>query len=142
MSVERDESVIEICRQAVDRLAARVPSAHLFCHIRVGDALRLVATTGALRVIYEVRQAQGGICWRAVETGEPQLVADVRRDPDYMATDERVHSEIAIPVPRDGAVLAVLDAEFPERSFTGEEAEAVAAEAGRLETALGASAVS
>lgn len=140
MSVEREDSVIEICRQAVDRLAARVLSAHLSCHVRVGDTLRLVATAGQLRVIYEVRQSQGGICWRAVETGEPQLVPDVRRDPDYIATDERVHSEIAIPVPSDGAVLVVLDAEFPERSFSEEEAEAVAAEAVRLESALGASA--
>jgi putative methionine-R-sulfoxide reductase with GAF domain len=136
MPVERDDSVIEICRQAVDRLSERLPDAQLSCHIRVADSLRVVATAGSLRVIYEVRRSQGGVCWRAVETGKPQLVPEVRRDPDYLATDARVRSEIAVPVAVDGAVFAVLDAEFLERAFEEEEAEAVAAEAARLEHEL------
>ena len=57
-----------------------------------------VASEGGLRLIYEVQREQGGICWRAAETREPQLVEDVRRDPDYMTTDESVRSEVAVPV--------------------------------------------
>ena len=136
MPVERDESLIELCRQAVDRLARRLPEAQLYCHMRVGDALRVVAAEGGLRLIYEVKRSQGGICWRAVETGEPQLVEDVRRDPDYMATDERVRSEVAVPVAREEEIVLVLDAEFSERSFTEEEAEAMEAEAAALERQL------
>ena len=64
--------------------------------------------------------------------GKPQLVEDVRHDPDYLATDERVRSEVAIPVQLDEDTLLVLDAEFTERTFTPEEAEAVEAEAARL----------
>jgi putative methionine-R-sulfoxide reductase with GAF domain len=130
--VERDESVIELCRQAVDRLSLRLPEAQLYCHMRVGDALRVVAAEGRLRMIYEVKQNQGGICWRAVETGEPQLVEDVRSDPDYMATDESVQAEIAVPVAVDDEIVVVLDAEFTKRSFTPEDAAAMETEAASL----------
>ena len=136
MPVEREESVTELCRQAVQRLAARLPGAHVSCHLRIGDGLRVIASEGGLRLIYEVRRELGGICWRAVETGEAQLVEDVRRDRDYMATDERVCSEIAVPVAGGDETMLVLDAEFPERPFATEEVEAVLAEAARLEAEL------
>jgi len=134
--IERDEGVIELCRQAVDRLAARLPDVQLYCHMRVGNALRVVASVGGLRLIYEIRREQGGICWRAAETREAQLVEDVRRDPDYLATDERVRSEIAVPVLGGPETLLLLDAEFTDRVFTPEEADAMKAEATRLEDEL------
>jgi len=134
--VERDESVTEVCRQALERLGDELPEAQLYCHLRVGDALRVIAAEGELRLIYEVRREQGGICWRAAETREPQLVEDVRQDPDYMTTDERVCSEVAVPVVGGHDTLLVLDAEFPDRPFTLEEAEAVLAEASQLESEL------
>jgi len=96
----------------------------------------VIAAEGGARLIYEVKRDQGGICWRAAETQQPQLVEDVRRDPDYMTTDERVCSEVAVPVVRGRDTLLVLDAEFPDRAFTPEEAEAVLTEATRLEAEL------
>ena len=138
MPVERDDGVTEICRQAVERLGDLLPEAQLSCHLRVGDALRVIASEGDFRLIYEVRRDQGGICWRAAETHEPQLVEDVTRDPDYMTTDERVRSEVAVPVIGEHETLLVLDAEFPDRAFTPEEADAVLAEATRLEALLAA----
>lgn len=134
--LDRDESLTEVCRQAVERLAGRLPGAHVYCHLLVGEALRVIASEGGLRLIYEVRRSLGGICWRAVESGEAQLVEDVRRDPDYMATDEQVCSEIAVPVAGGDETILVLDAEFTNRVFTPEEAEAVLAEASRLEREL------
>jgi GAF domain-containing protein len=133
---DRDESMTEVCRQALERLGGELPEAQLYCHLRVGDALRVIASEGGLRLIYEIRRDQGGICWRAAETREPQLVEDVRRDPDYMTTDERVRSEIAVPVVGGRETLLVLDAEFPDRVFTSRESEAVLAEASRLEAEL------
>jgi putative methionine-R-sulfoxide reductase with GAF domain len=134
---EREESVIELCRQAVDRLSARLPGTQVYCHMRVGEALRVIASVGDLRLIYEIPREQGGICWRAAETGKPQLVEDVRRDPDYLATDERVRSEVAVPVESGDDTLLVLDAEFTDRAFTPEEADAVEAEAAWLARELG-----
>lgn len=136
MPVEREESLIELCREAVERLAQRLPGTQLSCHMRVGDALRVVAAEGGLRLIYEVPQSQGGICWRAARTGEAQLVEDVRRDPDYLASDERVLAEVAVPVRSGEDVFLVLDAEFTGRSFAPEEAEAVQEEAAALEGEL------
>ena len=135
-SAEGDESAVELCRRAIDRLASRLPGVQISCHLRVGETLRVVASVGGLRLIYEIRREEGGICWRAVETGEPQLVEDVRRDPDYMATDERVRAEIAVPIEHDSGTLLVLDAEFPGRAFTVEEAEAVTEAAAELEREL------
>ncbi len=134
--VERDESATEVCRQALERLGEELPDVQLCCLLRMGDALRVVASEGGLRLIYEVRREQGGICWRAAETREPQLVEDVRRDPDYMATDERVRSEVAVPVVGGHETLLVLDAEFLDRVFTAEEAAAVIARASQLELEL------
>lgn len=135
-SAERDESVAAICDQALERLAAQLRDAQLYCHLRVGETLRLITAKGTLRLIYEVRREQGGICWRAAELREPQLVEDVRRDPDYMTTDERVCSEVAVPIVGEHDTLLVLDAEFTGRTFTPAEAEAVLAEAARLEAEL------
>lgn len=134
--VERDESFAELCRHALERLGELLPEAQIYCHLRVDEALRLIAAEGGTRLIYEVRRDQGGICWRAAETHEPQLVEDVRRDPDYMTTDERVCSELAVPIVGGHDTLLVLDVEFPDRAFTPEEAEIVLAEAARLESEL------
>ena len=134
--VERDESFAELCRHALERLGELLPEAQIYCHLRVGEALRLIAAEGGTRLIYEVRRDQGGICWRAAETHEPQLVEDVRRDPDYMTTDENVRSEVAVPVETADGTLLVLDAEFVDRTFTPAESEAVLAEAARLEAEL------
>ena len=53
-----------------------------------------------------------------------------------MTTDESVRSEVAVPVAGADDALLVLDAEFIGRVFTAEEAEAVQAEAARLEAEL------
>jgi putative methionine-R-sulfoxide reductase with GAF domain len=101
--------------------------------MQVGETLRVIASSGRLRLIYEVPRGRGGVCWRAVETWRAQLVEDVRLDPDYVAADESVRAEVAVPVRygEDGAL--VLDAEFPDRPFSREEAETVQAVAALLE---------
>ena len=129
---ERQQRVIELCGQAVGRLSEALSGAEVGGLLRAGDTLRHVAHVGTLRFIYEIPREHGGVAWRAVETGEVQLVEDVRRDPDYLASDERVTSEIAVPVGPPDAVLAVLDVEFPDRVFSAAEAAQVEAEAARL----------
>jgi putative methionine-R-sulfoxide reductase with GAF domain len=133
---EQERRVIELCQAAVERLAAALPDAEIGGLMRSGDVLRHVAHAGSLRVIYEVRREQGGVSWRAAETGELQLVEDVRSDPDYLASDARVHSEIAAPVAVRHQVAFVLDVEFPGRVFTAAEARAVESEAELLGQAV------
>jgi putative methionine-R-sulfoxide reductase with GAF domain len=133
---ERERTLIELSEQAVRRLSAALPDAEIGGLLRVGNALRHVAHAGNLRVIYEVRREQGGVVWRAADTGEIQLVEDVRSDPDYLASDAEVRSEVAAPVRARGKVVAVIDVEFPGRVFTAEEAERIRDETARFEDEL------
>ncbi|MBI1924930.1 PAS domain S-box protein [Candidatus Poribacteria bacterium] len=51
-----------------------------------------------------------GITGRAALTGEPQLVPDVTKDPDYIAAeDELARSECAVPLKVKNRVIGVLD---------------------------------
>ena len=52
-----------------------------------------------------------GIVGRAIRRGEPQLVMDVRADPDYVEVDARVTSEYALPIQLGGRTLGVLNLE-------------------------------
>jgi diguanylate cyclase (GGDEF)-like protein len=52
-----------------------------------------------------------GIVGRAIQSREPQIVPDVRADPDYFEVDSSVTSECAIPVVLRGRVLGVLNLE-------------------------------
>jgi diguanylate cyclase (GGDEF)-like protein len=52
-----------------------------------------------------------GIVGRAIRTGEPQLVMDVRADPDYLPMDPRVTSEYALPLRLGGRTVGVLNLE-------------------------------
>jgi GAF domain-containing protein len=48
---------------------------------------------------------------RAFRTGEPQLVPDVSRDPDYLEASPLVRAELAIPIRLHEGVLGVLNLE-------------------------------
>lgn len=55
-----------------------------------------------------------GVCGRAAETGQTQLVADVHAFPGHIACDSASRSEIVVPLYRDGQVAAVLDVDSPQ----------------------------
>lgn len=51
-----------------------------------------------------------GVCWAAVQRGEPVIVPDVHEFAGHVACDARSKSEIVVPVRNaDGQVVAVLD---------------------------------
>jgi GAF domain-containing protein len=51
----------------------------------------------------------GGVCLHAARTKEPVIVPDVEQFAGHIACDPRSKSEIAIPVLKGSAVVAVLD---------------------------------
>jgi putative methionine-R-sulfoxide reductase with GAF domain len=134
---EREPDITRICDESVRRLAARLDGAEVGCLFRFGEVLRHVAHSGRLHLIYEVASEQGGVAWRAAHHGELQLVEDVKADPDYLAADVSVRSEIAAPVRGPEGVVAVLDIEFPDRVFDEQAVAAVQEEAERLGGELG-----
>ena len=133
---DQERRIIDLCEAAVGRPAAALPDAEVGVLQRHGDTLRHIAHAGRLRLIYEVHREQGGVVWRAADRREVQRVEDVRADPDYLASDERVISEIAAPIRVDGEVRLVVDIEFSGRVFTRDEAAVVESEVERLERAL------
>ena len=51
-----------------------------------------------------------GVCWAAIERGEPVVVPDVHAFPGHIACDSRSRSEIVVPVRHgDGSIAGVLD---------------------------------
>lgn len=56
-----------------------------------------------------------GVCGRAVETEEIQLVADVNEFPGHIACDAASQSELVLPIIKDGRVYGVLDLDSPEK---------------------------
>jgi GAF domain-containing protein len=57
-----------------------------------------------------VLERHAGVCWAAVDRGEPILVPDVHAFPGHIACDARSRSEVVVPVrDRAGETRAVLD---------------------------------
>ncbi|MBK8128922.1 MAG: GAF domain-containing protein [bacterium] len=51
---------------------------------------------------------------RAYKQKEPQLVADVRNDPNYISYDSATLSELAVPILLNGEVIGVINVEHPQ----------------------------
>jgi len=67
-----------------------------------------------------------GVCGAAAQDGETQLVEDVHAFPGHIACDAASRSELVVPVARDGAVIAVIDLDSPERArFDSEDAAGI-----------------
>ncbi|WP_374407219.1 GAF domain-containing protein [Pelagerythrobacter sp.] len=62
-----------------------------------------------------------GVCGRAAQTGETQVVEDVHAFPGHIACDAASRAELVVPVVRDGAVIAVIDLDSPQRARFGAE---------------------
>ena len=134
---EREKAIEARCEEAVARLRDAVPAADITCVLKAGpNVLRMVAHRGSLRQIYEFPRHLGGVIWRAANRNETQVVENVTTDPDYIAVDTSVCSEIAAPIRAGGSVVAVMNVETAERDFTDEDVRVVEAETERLGEAL------
>jgi GAF domain-containing protein len=110
--VEEDpQAVLEACVRAVERLHRELRDREVSCLLRSENVLRNVAHAAELRVVYEIPRDWGGVLWRAVEEGTTQFVPDVKTDPDYLAQDESIRAEIAVPVRVGDDVVGALNVE-------------------------------
>jgi class 3 adenylate cyclase/uncharacterized protein YigA (DUF484 family) len=79
-----------------------------------GEEMELVAHAGPLpiSVARGARWPVGsGIVGRAIRSGEPQQVTDVRADPDYVSISPDITSELAVPIRFRDRVLGVVNVE-------------------------------
>lgn len=56
-----------------------------------------------------------GIVGRAIRTGEPQLVFDVAKDPDFFGLDSNITCEYAVPLRFQGRILGAFNVECEHR---------------------------
>lgn len=78
-----------------------------------------------------------GVIGTAAAAGEMRVVRDVRREPRYITTDNRILSEVAVPLISKQRTIGVLDVcSFQEDFFTGEHLQVLQLVAGHLATAI------
>ncbi|MCW5873580.1 MAG: GAF domain-containing protein [Anaerolineales bacterium] len=78
-----------------------------------------------------------GITGAVARTGRSLMVGDVRRDPDYLMVDERVRSEMCVPLRINGEVVGVLDTEHHSpNAFSQTDLQLLEALAGQISLAL------
>ncbi len=78
-----------------------------------------------------------GITGRVAVSGKPLLVPDVRKEPDYIALDPAVRSELCVPLKAGGRILGVVNVESArENRFSEHDLETLSTLAGFLATAL------
>ncbi len=63
----------------------------------------------------------GGVCGKAAQSGETQLVEDVHAFPGHIACDAASQSEVVVPVMREGVVIAVIDLDSPNPARFSED---------------------
>ena len=108
---EDAQAVLEACVSAIERLHRELPDREVSCLLRTENVLRNVAHAAELRVVYEIPHDWGGVLWRAVDEGTTQFVPDVKADADYLAQDESIRAEIAVPVWAGDDVVGALNVE-------------------------------
>lgn len=62
-----------------------------------------------------------GIVGRAIRTGEPQLVYDVSKDPDFFGLDSNINCEYAVPLRFQGRILGAFNVECEDREILAAE---------------------
>jgi L-methionine (R)-S-oxide reductase len=83
-----------------------------------GDRLRVGPYQGP--VACQLLEGRG-VCVEAARTKRPVVVPDVRAFPGHVPCDARAKSEIAVPVLKDGEVVAVFDVDSDEADRFSEE---------------------
>ncbi len=61
-----------------------------------------------------------GVCGKAAQTGETQVVEDVHQFPGHIACDSASNSEVVVPLFKGGEVFGVLDVDSPKVGRFGE----------------------
>lgn len=78
-----------------------------------------------------------GVVGRALRSGRPQLVLDVSADPDYFSIDDRVNSELVVPIRWSDRTLGALNVESDRAEvFDAETRELLELAAGQVAGAI------
>jgi PAS domain S-box-containing protein len=145
-SLDIDETLQTITQQAARLTGAIGPQATLAYLARVHDEQLTFAaaypadpTSGLKEAIesIDLSQESCGITGRAVKTGRPQLVKNVRLDKDYIACDPNIQSVMAVPIKSGTTVKGVIVVESPSlAAFDEQDEQALVSLAGQASLAI------
>ena len=106
-------------QRAVDGLVETFHYADVSISLRQDDSLVLEYHKGAPKYVNRVAISRG-VIGRIARTGVPELIKDVRVDPDFFGRDETL-SEICVPLFEQGKVAGVLNVESRDDKKLSEE---------------------
>lgn len=140
-TLDKDHILALVLDEAVRATRAQYGTIHLL-DVGTGE-LRVSAARG-----YDPQTAEAlagtyvrygvGIIGRVVETGQPLLVEDVSRDPNYLRILPDTQSELGVPISYAGATVGAINLESTELGhFTPEHIEYLEALASQAAIAIG-----
>lgn len=118
-----------VAEQVVDHLARLLPAATCSVLLRVPDGgLEVAAVRGTLAHLHPGRRfpAGSGVAARALQSGAPVVVDDVRVNPDWPGLDPDVRSTLAAPLRHHDESLGVLTVQSGLPAAFGSEEVAMA----------------
>jgi signal transduction histidine kinase len=104
-----------LLREVADQLHNKLGFPAVQIYRLIDDLLVLVECCGP-KPIVETLSVDRGIIGRVARTGEPALVEDVRKDPDYVARLVGTHSEMAVPIRLGKEIVGIINIETSDPS--------------------------
>ena len=125
----------EMLDQVVGVLVGRFSYGLVSIYLADGGLLRLGAQRGYSEPIATFDGSQG-VIGRVMRSHALAFVPDVRADPDYVALEDAVVSEICAPLLADGRFMGILNVESTSRRLDGTDRDLVAILSQRLAAAV------
>lgn len=135
MRVAASLAADEVFSALVDELHSSLGYPRVSLRLLEGETLRLAAERGYAGAAERVPISRG-ITGRVARTGQPALVLDVRRDPDYVASHPMVTQLAGAPITRRGAVAGVITIESVEPVLASADLELLTTLAGYATLAI------
>jgi diguanylate cyclase (GGDEF)-like protein len=128
-------STEEVFTVLVDELHSTLGYPCVSLHVVDGETLRLVADRGYTGAEQRLPVSRG-IAGRVARTGQPALVLDVRRDPDYVVSHPMATQQGSAPITSRGAVVGVITIESIEPVLASADLELLTTLAGYATLAI------
>jgi len=99
-----------LLRSVVESIVEVYGYTHVSVYLLVGENLHLQHQVGYKKII-EWISIHKGISGRVARSGQPVLIEDVKKDPDFLRTGEGIKSEITVPLLDNDHVIGTLSVE-------------------------------
>jgi len=109
-AITREVDLPDLFRTVVEAVAETFGYTQVSLYLVAGDHLVLQHQVGYDRVLSEI-PVDKGIMGRAVRSGRPILLQDVRTDPEFLGAIEGIDSEVCVPLFDGNVVAGVLNVE-------------------------------